>query len=378
MKGWFAGCTSTVRVGVSGLLGGTSHSSSAVRWRAELLFSPVKDPCVTRWWLDQVGDLAHPPVQTCMGAVDLMPLHGIWRIRGAGWLTVSAPRTRELSCGSVEKPHKCRSTKGLMPRSLGAGPRAAVSAEQIGRRYGNKSYYNPNHSVAFHSRYGGLQSQFSRISELQPFEPRAVAVYPRSGSLFPERLLLESGPSSNGSWSRAADCGRCCGPLQVLTVVLVLAMCRALARSRSRRVAPGMGRVWGPSFFLARLGFPLWRRCRCALARAASPFHWRRFNVFRQPIVRSGRPLPNGRRTSLAGASESAGGGIEPSAGCRWAEGQRRSCGLVSHFLFGPWRYASRRPTAVGMCQKGWRPTAPCPIRHCRGQWGVCISIVLG
>jgi hypothetical protein len=82
---------------------------------------------------------------------------------------------------------------------------------------------------------------------------------------------------------------------KVLTVVLVLAMCRALARFRSRRVAPGMGRVWGPSFFLARLGFPLWRRCRCALARAASPFHWRRFNVFRQPIVRSGRPLPNGR-----------------------------------------------------------------------------------
>jgi hypothetical protein len=37
--------------------------------------------------------------------------------------------------------------------------------------------------------------------------------------------------------------------------------------------------------------------------------------------------------------------------------------------------WAVARPTAVGVCQKGWRPAAPCPIRRAQSQWGACIIV---
>jgi hypothetical protein len=173
MKRRFAGCTEC----------GTGRHVGLLRWhlplivRGELNFGfSLEDPCVTRWWLDQVGDLARPRPRLARALAD--PPYG--------WLTVSAPRIRELSGGSVEfvaeKPFEtCRSIMG--PR-LVCKKRFRPTAES---RTEIDRYCNPDHSVVFHSRYGWLQSRFSRMSELSSFEPCAV---PRSP--FPERLSLEN------------------------------------------------------------------------------------------------------------------------------------------------------------------------------------------
>jgi hypothetical protein len=181
----------------------------------------------------------------------------------------------------------------------------------------------------------------------------------------------DSNPESHRNKSQNPDCG---------PVYRTLVMCRTVGFSESPVRHHGCDEACGcGAFFFGRPGWAsLFRaRCRCARARAASPFHWREVNGFRQ-VDRSKRPPAAERQTTFsAAASESTGGEIDTSAGCRWGRASL-SCKLVSHFLFGPWREASRRPTVAGLCQKGWRPAAPCPIRCAQSQWGACVSIVLG